>query len=354
METKLYFFTLMLLCLIFSAGGIACSAGITSGHTEPSRLERMPSSSGMPDSPMSHLPVEGDMAAFLSSLDGMAELERSGAWIRGMAFTESGLRENSGDYAGAVAAAYKGLSWAYGMGQLQKIDIENGLLNALTSMNDSTVTASVNAIIAFSKGQWNEAAAGLAPLFNEFDEPDGFGRWMMLVCSLEKNKADSLETTLTEAALEGENRRTAAAYKSIRARYTPFPEYWYRGARAFSGAIAADYAETCINTSPQGPFADECRKILASFTGLKIEDGPAIKTKREIETIIAASINSGNPHILNSLLPLIGLPDNPFTVYTVGALRALTGIPVFRDYFNEKAGTSSGRLSERLIYICRS
>jgi hypothetical protein len=167
---------------------------------------------------------------------------------------------------------------------------------------------------------------------------------MILVCSLEKDKAASL----------AEDRRVGAAYKSIRARYSQFPEYWYRGARGFSGGIAAQYAENCINLSPQGPFADECRSILATNTGLKNEDGLSIKTKKEIETIISQSINSSNPQILDSLLPLISLPDNPYTVYAVSALKTLTGIPKFNEYFSGHAAVSKGRLAERLSYICRS
>ncbi|MCL2229670.1 MAG: hypothetical protein FWC01_01095 [Treponema sp.] len=282
---------------------------------------------------------EAELPSILQKLDELAELERTGTWLQGMALTESSLRENAGDYAGAVTAAYKELARAYGMGSIQKSDLDRGLLNVLAVQGEEIVTKTANAIIAFSNGRWDEAAAGLKPIFNELDEPDGFGRWMILVCALEKNPHD---------------RQAAAAYRSIRARYAQFPEYWYRGARAFSGAIAAEFAENCINSSPQGPFAQESRKILASYTGLRIEDGVSLLTKREIESIISQSVNSNNPQILDSLLPLIGLPDNPYTVYAVGALRSLSNVPAFRDYFNRQASFARGRLAERLIFIGRS
>jgi hypothetical protein len=117
--------------------------------------------------------------------------------------------------------------------------------------------------------------------------------------------------------------------------------------------VAADYAERCINSAPQGPFAGDCRNILAGYTGLKSEDGSSLKTKAEIETIISGSINTGNPELLDLLIPLISLPDNPYTVYAVGALRTLTSVPKYRDYFSKQAVTSNGRLAERLSYICR-
>ena len=284
-------------------------------------------------------PQEGaDLSSFYRSLDELAEIERAGSWIQGMALTESGIRENAGDYAGAVAAVYKEMTWAYGRGLIQKADIEQGLKNLLAMEGEEDVIAAVNAVLAFSGERWTQAAAGLETLFVESEEPDGFCSWMILVCALEKDKED---------------RRAGAAYKAIRARYVQFPEYWYRGARAFSGAVAAEYAENCINSSPLGPFADECRKILASFTGLKIEDGQSLRTKREIEAVISQSVNSGDPRLLDSLLPLIGLPDNPYTIYAVGAMRALTSVPAFRSYFTGQASASAGRLAERLSYICR-
>jgi len=272
-------------------------------------------------------------------LDQIAALERAGSWFQGMGLAESGLYESSGDYAGAVAAAYKEMSWAYGKGLIKKEELEHGLLNLLDVKNDEAVITAAKAVLAFAKGQWTQASAALSPIFDELEEPDGFGRWMILVCALEKDRED---------------KRAGAAYKAIRARYVQQPEYWYRGARAFSGVIAAEYAENCVNLSPQGPFAGECRRIMASFAGLKNEDGASLKTKTEVEEIISRSVNAGNPQMLDSLFPLIGLPDNPYTVYAIGALRALSSVPKYRDFFNGQATASKGRLAERLSYICRS
>jgi len=327
MNFKFVFLLLILFVLFFSACG--------GGKASEAQAEKI--TLGDP-SPTAELP------SLFKSLDEIAEIERAGAWFQGLAITESTLREKAGDYAGSVAAAYKELAWAYGMGLIKKEELEKGLSNVLTIQGDESVTLAANSIISFVKKQWSSAAEGLEPLFNEADEPDGFGRWMILVCTLERNKADSAVT----------DRHAGEAYKSIRARYSHFPEYWYRGARIFSGAIAAQYAENCINLSSQGPFADECRSILAANTGLKNEDGLSIKTKKEISAIISQSVNSSNPQVLDSLLPLIGLPDNPYTVYAVNALKTLTGIPKFNDYFSGHASGSKGRLAERLSYLCRS
>jgi len=350
---KIIFLVLAFVSVVFLAPGCKASVPLSSGQEGARNFQQAAEFSASAGNFVANAPLQNgaalpvssrdrDMQSLLVSLDELAELERAGSWIQGMALAESGLRESAGDFAGAVAAAYKEMAMAYGMGIIQKEDIEQGLSNLLDMYDEETVINTANVTLAFTRGQWSAAAYGLERIFDQFEEPDSFASWMILTCALEKNIASSTE-----------DRRTDAAYKAIRARYAQFPEYWYRGARAFSGATGAAYAENCINISAQGPFADECRKILAAYTGLKTEDGAYLKTRIEIDIIISQSVNSGNPKLLDSLLPLIGLPDNPYTVYAVGALRSLTGVPVFKDYFNEQVTLSSGRLAERLTYISR-
>jgi len=274
-------------------------------------------------------------------LDELAELERSGSWFSGMAVTESSLHERLGNFPEAVAAAYKEISYGYGKGFVQKEDLERGILN-LQNMNNESINASVEAILAFIRGQWNDAAADLSLLFDENDEPDSFGRWMILVCALE-NAHNSKESFS----------KATAMYKAIRARYVNFPEYWYRGARAFSGLIALEFAENCIGTAPEGPFAPECRMIIAAQSNISKEDAASIKTKQEVDSIISQSVKNNNPEMLDSLLPLIALPDNPYTLYAVNALRSLSVTQKYNEYFNAKTTASKGRLKERLNYICR-
>jgi hypothetical protein len=178
----------------------------------------------------------------------------------------------------------------------------------------------------------------LAEIFPEIEEPDDYVSWLLLSCALEENPAD---------------KKAASAYRAIRARYVQFPEYWYRGARVFSGSIASEYAERCINIAPDGPFALECRSILASSAGLKAEDGASIRSKLEIENCITRAIRLGNPELLEPLIPLITLPENPYTLYAIGALKSLAVVPLYREYFDTLAAGSKGRLADRLVYLCR-
>ncbi|MDR2730756.1 MAG: hypothetical protein LBB81_07660 [Treponema sp.] len=282
-------------------------------------------------------------------LDELAELERSGSWFHGMAITESGLHEALGNYPESVAAAYKELSYGYGRGLLNKNELEQGLLNLL-GLKNGNVNAAVEAILAFIHGQWGEAAANLSGQFNELEEPDGFGQWMILACALEK---DFIERSRNELEAKKTSFGTAAMYKAIRARYVNFPEYWYHGARVFSGLIAAEYAENCINTAPDGPFAAECRKIIAAQSGISPEDALSIKTKQEVDALISQSVKNSNPEMLESLLPLIALSENPYTVYAVNMLRSLSVTQKYNDYLSVQIASSKGRLKERLSYICR-
>ena len=290
----------------------------------------------------------------------IAEIERAGAYFPGLALAESGLREKAGDYAGAAVAAYKELAWAYACGAATKGMVEEGLQNALVLFNDVSLSsepqrspgaAALRGCMAFNRGEWDRAEEFLTEICSPDEEPDSFLRWMLLVCAMERDpvKEDKV-----------------SAYGAIRARYMRFPEYWYRGARVFSFErrgeggrnIDAVYAEQCINASPQGPFAAECRSILGGHLGLSPEGKDTrlssdLRTKAEIEHVIRSSVSMNDPKKLAELFPLMALPDNPYTLYALGAMQALSPVPEFRAFFIEGALKSPGRLGERLNYISR-
>ena len=284
------------------------------------------------------------------SLVQIAETERAGAYFPGLALAESDLREKAGDYAGAAVAAYKELAWAYACGSATAAMVAEGLQNTLVLFNDAFLpsgpardsgAAAIRGCMAFSRGEWNEAERSLAELCRPDEEPDSFLNWMLLVCSLEQDH---------------ERKDVLTAYGAIRARYTRFPGYWYRGARAFSSDknISVVYAEQCINASPQGPYAAECRLILGEHLGFPPDrKGPAsaLRTRTEIENVIRASVALNDPKKLRDLFPLMALPDNPYTLYAMDAIKALLPVPEFRAFFIGGAIESDGRLGERLSYI---
>jgi hypothetical protein len=306
---------------IEGGGLFSPDGGISAGEAIPAGMESV--SGVLPD---------------LITRDTIAEIERSGAYTRGLGLTESVLREDAGDYGGAVIAAYKELSWLYGYGGADRAALVQGLEQVLDLYEEEEAIRAARGALAFLAGEWSGAEFFLAPLFAAEEEPDAFSRWMLLVCALEQGDG---------------SRSTRMAYGAIRARYTLFPEYWYRGARCFSGDIGAEYAERCINLVPLGPFAEECRTILAVHAGLSSGDGGAIRSGAEIDFVISQSLSSNNPELLADLFPLISLPDNSYTLYASEALRALASSEPFKAYFAAGLRQSSGRLAERLRYIIR-
>ena len=275
-------------------------------------------------------------AALLFSLENIIEQERSGAFTQGMGIRESIIRENLDDPAGAVMAAYKELAWAYGMGIIDMDARVQGMQNALNLHEVPALAA--QACLAFIQEQWAESEA-ILQMLDTGEEIDSIVQWMILCCVLEQNR---------------DNLPASDSYRAIRARYAKFPEYWYRGARVFSGAVSAEYAEYCLALAPAGPYAAECRLILALSEGLNPQDSPFLLSRPEIEKLISRSINEGEPRLLEQLMPLISLPDNSHTVYAVGLLRSLSSVPMFRAYFMDTSVRTSGRLAERLAYICRT
>ena len=337
-----YFLLLLLLFLVVLTFLAACTGKpgeLPADRTTSETAELIERRGSMPD-----------------AMNDLIELERSGGFVPGLGLAESRLREDAGDYAGAVLAVFKELSWAYSLGaaDVSGETIRQGLEKLLEPESPfeaaarEEIAAAVRAILAFFDGRYIEAEKNLFQLYGKDDEADSFSRFMLLVCALENGTAGREEKSM---------------YGAIRARYMGFPEYWYRYARSEHGAgtiemggytdAAAAYAERCINLAPAGPYAADCRIILAKTMGLNAEDAPVLKTRFEIETEISQAVNQRNPELLSSLLSLVALPDNPSTLYASGAMRALAGENLFRLWFASEAEKARGRLAERLLYISR-
>jgi hypothetical protein len=348
-----------------------CSCGIAG-------FDRTAGVSGLPESPartaaeengVQSAPAEGSAVSGgyqpldISILDAIAEVERSNGYVPGLGLREAELRENSGDLAGAVIAAYKEMAWAYSLNNAAsaeqvlaaKTSIENGIekikeLYSVESKPDvsdakrNEAQSASDAALYFINGRYKDAADILSALFYSEEEPDAFWRWMRLVCVMEQDGADRTEQT---------------QYAAIRARYSIFPAYWYFGARNFSGAFAADYAERCIDLYPDGPYAAECRSILAAFAGLSPQDGSLILSRNEIKQTIEASVKSYEPEMLSKIIPLVSLNDNPYTLFASAALRELAADKKYKAWFEVQADQAkkihgkNSLLAGRLNHIAR-
>jgi len=285
-------------------------------------------------------PPQSKVERIHKMLDELANIERSGRYNEQAALIEVGLRKELGDITGGLAAIYRFMTWKHGHGNMTKEHIEqnlHGIILENSSVNEG-VAQTAHALLAFSQGRYRESLNMLSDIFGEPAEPDGFVTLLYMSCLLEINPQDHV---------------TAFAYMALNMRYTLHPEYWYRGARLFSGARAVEYAETCINIAPRGPYANECRIIIGTIFGLGEEDAVLIRSKVEIQAMISVAVSMDSPEILAPLLPLLALPENPATVYAEGALRALVQHQSFKAYFDGLAASSNGLLADRLASICR-
>ncbi|MCL2129366.1 MAG: hypothetical protein FWH35_03320 [Treponema sp.] len=352
MLNKNYFWLLFMTFMMFISHITACS------NKKAEETVITPSLQGISEVIIQGTESEQD----IESLDKIAEMERSGRFTPGLGFVESGIRERAGDIAGSVVAAYKELCWTYAFSDkssansMDKIQIREGLLAILglyggkewapmDDFDDIPVNtredghAAATAVLYFIDERWKEAGDLLGILFSGEEEIDSFSQWMILICSLEQGNAS-----------RGDRQR----YSAIRSRYGYFPPYWYHLARCTEDEAARmDAAERCINLSPNGPYAMESRGIIASLFNIETSNGGAILVRREIESLITNTVSSRNPEILHALFPLIELPDNPYTMYAIGAMRALCADVLFKDFYIQEATRSNGRLNERLNFISR-
>jgi len=287
-----------------------------------------------------------------AALEELAERERSSGFAPGLGLAESSLREKSGDYAGATMAAFKELSYAYAAGAASAETVRERLAAtraAFAGRTDPGAAVAVRAVACasdFFAGNWKAAGAELQVLFpGEAErEADSFPRWMMLVCALESG---------------GDDRNLRSSYGAVRARYALFPAYWHRVARAAERAgsegstAAIEAAERCVSLAPAGPYADEARGLIAESIGLKKSDGKAIRSRMEIEAAARVAASERNPQVLDSIVPVLSLPDNPYTLYALGVLRGLAEDETIRKWLSARADAEVGRTRERLRYASR-
>jgi hypothetical protein len=324
--------------LVFFISILGCE--VASGAVDPIAPEPAPPGS------------KAEGAGIEAALEELAEQERSSGFAPGLGLAESSLREKAGDYAGATMAAFKELSYAYAVGAASAETVRERLAAtgaAFAGRTDPGAAAAVRAVACasdFFAGKWKAAGAELQALFpGEAErEADSFPRWMMLVCALESGGGD---------------RNLRSAYGAVRARYALFPAYWHRAARAAERAgsegttAVAEAAERCVSLSPAGPYADEARGLIAESIGLKKSDGKSIRSRMEIEAAARIAGAERNPQVLDSIIPVLSLPDNPYTLYALGVLRGLAEDETIRKWLSARADAEVGRTRERLRYASR-
>jgi hypothetical protein len=321
----------VLLCTVFSCENTA-KEGLVAQTERPSS-----SSVGLEQAEdTAQEPVVQTAASDARELYELAWLERSRGFQAGSGRREAAIREAMGDWAGAVLASCKELSWAYSMDLLLAEDLSSrlqalGHLCALENGDSPDAAAyAFNAWDAYQSGSWAAAYQKLLALYPDTRSGDSYVRYLLLSCQLELKTAP--------ASIYQE-------YSALRARYMSFPEFWLRAAHhAPTVSERQEAAELCVSLAPSGPYAAEARSLLATLAGLDAKDGSSILVKREIESACAMGR-------WQELWPLLALPDNPWTLYALSLCRQASSEAALKELFRQEAKKASGRLAERLSYV---
>ncbi len=276
-----------------------------------------------------------------SELFDICETERRNGCLQGLGALESMLLEGTGDAAGALYAASRDLFVAYAYGEsslddaLGRLDgIQQGWLDS-GHQPDAALVYAVASVRSALVGDWEPGKAPRTATGPE--SPDSFRAWLSLAYRIQNGVATSEEI-----------RR----YSAMQARYSSFPPYW----RVFTLAglnqeFSVDAAERCIRLAPHGHYAELSRHSLASNFGLPDGSGKAVLTSGEIQAIVEDAVASGDYDRLETLFPTLELPDNPSTMFAVGALRSLSEIRDVRLWLESRRARAQGRLAERLRYV---
>uniref|UniRef100_A0A7C3E8H5 Uncharacterized protein n=1 Tax=Gracilinema caldarium TaxID=215591 RepID=A0A7C3E8H5_9SPIR len=271
------------------------------------------------------------------ALDQLAEEERSRGFSPGMGLAESSLYEKSGDLAGAVFSAFKELFFAYQYGYIKSSVLEERLKAVEKNVpNNPSVGHALTACRALISGNGSRGLDALAKINLDYYELDSFPRWIERVFLLASDRG---------------NEKILDEFLATRSRYNNYPFYWLLIARRSRGNAQLDAAERCVSLAPEGPYAEEGRILMALGVGLARKDAPALRTRMEIEALITAAAQTGNSESLKDLLPLLALPDNPYTLYALGACRGVASDTAFGAFFERETKKASGRLAERLRYV---
>jgi len=267
----------------------------------------------------------------------LAEEERNRGFSPGMGLAESSLYEKSGDLAGAVFSAFKELFFAYQYGYIKPIELEERLKAVEKNVpNNPSVGHALTACQALISGNGSRGLDALANINLESYELDSFPRWIERVFLLASDKG---------------NEKILDEFLATRSRYNNYPFYWLLIARRSRGNAQLDAAERCVSLAPKGPYAEEGRILMALGVGLARKDAPALRTRMEIEALITAAVQERHSEVLKELLPLLALPDNPYTLYALGACRGVASDPALGAFFDREIKKVSGRLAERLRYV---
>jgi hypothetical protein len=266
------------------------------------------------------------------ALESLAQRERLYPYELGLGAVESSLLEKEKRLGEAVFAAFTDLAYAWSLGLCGEGDLEAGLRQAEAACagkeGETEARLAVRALRAYRSGARAECLQALGSLGQK---DDSFAAYARAVSS-----------------------QDLGALRLMENRYSGFPEYWLNRARLDPDAtMARAAAERVISLAPHGPLQAAARSLVLDTLGLKGYRPELLLCPFEVDSCVRQSLGAGDPGLIDPCLATLELPDNPYSLYALGALKALSSDYAYQRRFTLRSAEEkkSPRLKERLAFL---
>jgi len=285
---------------------------------------------------------------YSDALSILRDCEQRLGYQPGTGLLESSLLEKLGRTAESVLSAFKETLYQQTQGTISAEQVDRNL-TALSSRTDVTGVADpraqsiVKGLKAYLHAQWGDALGGLGKGLAGLDDP--FGRFLLLSCSLEKDK-------VTPQGL--------ADFAALETRYRSYPDFYYRLWRAmkkgpgdYSLANVRDVLEKTILLAPDSAEALETRVELGRLVGVEPREAAGILLRPELDLAYARLTGGADPgKILPPVLRLLSIHrENLYTSDGVLMLRSAVRVPGVTKFLEEQARQATGPLKDRLAQL---
>ena len=285
---------------------------------------------------------------YAEGLKVLRDSEASLGYQAGTGLLESSLLEKLGLTAESVLAAFKETLYQQSQGAISVEQIDTNLA-ALSRRSDVAgivgmrEQALIRGLSSYLHARWSDAAGELAQGLKGVD--DAFARFVLLSCSLEKDKVTA--GLLTD-------------YAALESRYRSYPAYYYhlwramkKGPGDYSLSNVRSVLEKTILLAPACAEAQETRVELGRLNGVDASEALNILLRQELEAVFVRLRGGADPHTaLPPVLRLLSIRhENVYTSDAVLMLKSAVKTTAVAAWLSDQAKQASGVLKDRLSQV---
>ena len=266
----------------------------------------------------------------------------------GTGLLESSLLEKLGRTVESILAAFKETLYQQTQGTISVDQVDRNLTtlagrSEVTGVADPRTQMLVKGLAAYLHERWADAFGGLTKGLAGLNDP--YGQFLLLSCSLEKDKVTAAGLTRL-AALEP--------------RYRSYPDFYYRLWRAmkkgpgdYNLSAARGVLEKTILLAPASREARETRIEVGRLVGVDPGDAGDILLRPELDLAYARLAGGADPQmVLPAVLKLLSIRrENVYTSDGVLMLKSASRIPGVGRFLTEQARGASEPLKDRLSQL---